>query len=171
MIKKYLETGKIVGTHGVRGAVRIQPWADSGEFLTGFKKFYLDENGEKSLSVLKAQPHGGVVLVSFKNIETIEQAEALRGKVIYIDRADAKLPDGRYFVDDIIGCRAYDADSGREYGTVTDISVTGANDVWHITENGKEYLVPATDEVIAEVEPENGRVVIRPMKGIFDDED
>ena len=48
MIKKYLETGKIVGTHGVRGMVRIQPWADSGEFLTQFKKLYLDENGENS---------------------------------------------------------------------------------------------------------------------------
>ena len=74
MIKKYLETGKIVGTHGVRGMVRIQPWADSGEFLTRFKKLYLDENGENSVTVLKAQPHGGVVIASFKNTETIEQA-------------------------------------------------------------------------------------------------
>lgn len=171
MIKKYLETGKIVGTHGVRGMVRIQPWADSGEFLTRFKKLYLDENGENSVTVLKAQPHGGVVIASFKNTETIEQAEKLRGKTVYIDREDTCLPEGRYFVEDIIGCTAYDADSEKEYGTVTDVSVTGANDVWHITKNNKEYLIPAIGEVIVSAEPENGRVIIRPMKGIFDDED
>ena len=86
-------------------------------------------------------------------------------------REDACLPEGRYFVEDIIGCTAYDADSGEEYGTVTDVSVTGANDVWHITKNNKEYLIPAIDEVIVSAEPENERVIIRPMKGIFDDED
>ena len=155
MIKKYLEAGKIVGTHGVRGMVRIQPWADSGEFLTRFKKLYLDENGESSVTVLKAQPHGGVVIAGFKNTETIEQAEKLRGKTVYIDREDACLPEGRYFVEDIIGCTAYDADSERVYGRVTDVSATGANDVWHITKNNKEYLIPAIDEVIVSPDERN----------------
>ena len=50
MLKKYLETGKIVGTHGVKGMVRVQPWSDSGEFLTNFKYFYLDKNGETKIS-------------------------------------------------------------------------------------------------------------------------
>ena len=51
------------------------------------------------------------------------------------------------------------------------MSVTGANDVWHIKSGEKEYLLPAIDEVIASVDPENERLEIRPMKGIFDDED
>ncbi len=170
MVKRYLETGKIVGTHGVKGMVRVQPWSDSGEFLAKFKYFYLDKDGEIRIKAEAVRPHGNVVLMAIKGVSSIEEAEALRGKVIYIDRKDVKLPEGRYFIDDLIGCTVLDADSGDTLGSLTDVSQTGANDVWHITQNGKEYLVPAIDEVIVSVDTENSSVVIRPMKGIFDDE-
>ena len=171
MLKKYLETGKIVGTHGVKGMVRVQPWSDSGEFLTNFKYFYLDKNGENKIKAEAVRPHGNVVLIAFKGVETIEDAEKLRGRVIYLDRKDIKLPEGRYFIDDLVGCSVTDADTNKHLGTLTDVSATGANDVWHITSEGKEYLVPAIDQVIVSVDVENSAVVIRPLKGIFDDED
>ena len=57
------------------------------------------------------------------------------------------------------------------YGTLTDVSPTGANDVWHITaENGKEYLIPAIPDVVIKTDVENNLILIRPLKGIFDDE-
>ena len=171
MLKKYLETGKIVGTHGVKGMVRVHPWADSGEFLAGFKYFYLDKDGTNRIKAETVRPHGNVVLMAIKGVTSIEEAEALRGKVIYIDRKDAKLSDGRYFIDDLIGCTVTHKDNGEELGTLTDVSQTGANDVWHITKDGKEYLVPAIDEVIVSVDTENSSIVILPMKGIFDDAD
>ena len=171
MIKQYLEIGKIVGTHGIRGMVRVQPWSDSGEFLTNFKRFFLSPDGESELKALKIQPHGGVVLVAFKGVDTVEQAESLRGKTIYIFRDDISLPEGRYFIDDLIGCEVFDADSGEKYGIISEVSQTGANDVWHISSGGREYLLPAIDEVIVSVDPEKERLEIRPMKGIFDDED
>ena len=171
MIKKYLETGKIVGTHGIRGMVRVQAWSDSGEFLTNFKRFFLSPDGENELKALKIQPHGGVVLAAFKGIDTVEQAESLRGKILYISRDDITLPEGRYFIDDLLGCEVFDADSGEKYGEISEVSQTGANDVWHIKAGEKEYLLPAIDEVIVTVDPENERLEIRPMKGIFDDED
>lgn len=171
MIKQYLETGKIVGTHGIRGMVRVQPWSDSSEFLTNFKHFYLSANGEGELNTVKIQPHGGVVLISFKGVDSVERAEALRGKTLYICRDDISLPEGRYFIDDLIGCGVFDADSEKKYGVISEVSQTGANDVWHIRSGEKEYLLPAIDEVIVLVDPENERLEIRPMKGIFDDED
>lgn len=171
MKEKYIETGKIVGTHGVKGMVRVQPWSDSGEFLTNFKTFYLDKNGERSIKATSVKPHGNVVLMALKGVCSIEDAEKLRGSVIYIDRNDVKLPDGRYFITDLLGCTVTDADTNACLGEITDISETGANDVWHIKRDGKEYLVPAIDEVIISVDTEKGAVVIRPMKGIFDDED
>ncbi len=171
MLKKFLETGKIVGTHGVKGIVRVQPWSDSGEFLTGFKRFYLDKDGGEFLSAAKVQPHGNVVLITFKGVDSIEKAEALRNKIIYIDRKDAHLPEGRYFIEDLLGCQVFDADTDVTYGVISDISPTGANDVWHILKGEREYLLPAIDEVLVSVEPENGRITIRPMKGIFEDED
>ena len=169
-MKQYLETGRIVGTHGIRGMVRLQPWCDSPEFLKDFEHFYLD-GGKSRLRALKIQPHGNVVLIAFDGIDSIEKAESLRGKTLYIYRGDVSLPEGRYFVDDLIGCNVTDADTGRELGIISEVSVTGANDVWHIKSGGREYLVPAVDEVIVSVDIENRSAVLRPMKGIFDDED
>ena len=171
MIKKFLETGKIVGTHGVKGMVRVQPWCDSPEFLKQFKHFYTDILGENRIDVTSVQPHGNVVLMAIKGVDSIEKAEALRNKVIYINRKDVKLPKGRYFIDDLVGCTVTDADSGNILGILSEVSSTGANDVWHIKKSGKEYLVPAIDEVIVSVDTENESVIIRPLKGIFDDED
>lgn len=170
MKKEFLEAGKIVGTHGVRGMIRIQPWSDDSAFLTGFKYFYL-EGGKRRITVLKAVSHGNTVLAQIDGVTDISAAEDYRGKIIYIKRDDADLPQGRYFVSEIIGSRVLDADSGLLLGTLTDVSSTGANDVWHITRKDREYLVPAIDDVIVSVDIHNDEITIRPLKGIFDDED
>lgn len=170
-MKQYLETGKIVGTHGVKGAVRVQPWCDSAEFLKQFKNLYADSEGNRKLDVSWVQPHGNIVLMAFSGIDSIEKAEALRNKIIYIDRDDVILPDGRYFIDDLIGCTVTDADSKDVLGILSEVSSTGANDVWHISKNGKEYLVPAIEDVIEKVDTQNKELSIHILKGIFDDED
>lgn len=170
MKKEFLEIGKFVGTHGVRGMVRIQPWSDDGEFLTQFKKFYLD-NGVTKIEMSKITPHGNVVIAAVKGVDSIEEAEKLREKVLYIKRDDAKLPDGRYFISEIIGAQVFDADSDALLGTLADVSPTGANDVWHIKRGETEYLVPAIPDVIVNVDINNDVIKIRPLKGIFDDED
>ena len=171
MKKRYLEVGKIVGTHGVKGMTRVQVWADSPDFLKQFKYLYTSESGENKLTVLKVQPHGNISLVAFKGVDTIEHAESFRNTVIYIDRSDVKLPDGRYFITDLIGITVLDADSGKILGEISDVSRTGANDVWHIKKDGKEYLIPAISDVLVDVDIEAEKAVIRPLKGIFDDED
>jgi len=109
--------------------------------------------------------------VAFKGVESIEHAESFRNTVLYIDRKDVKLPEGRYFITDLIGITVTDAESGAVLGEISDVSQTGANDVWHIKKDGKEYLIPAIDEVIVEVDIDNQTAVIKPLKGIFDDED
>lgn len=170
-MKKFIETGKIVGTHGVKGMVRVQAWCDSPEFLTKFKNFYLDSEGENKLTATTVRPHGNVVLIAFKGVGSIEEAEKLRNRVIYLNRRDVKLDEGRYFIDDLLDSAVTDADSGEDLGILSDVSQTGANDVWHINRGGKEYLVPAIDEVIVSVDIEKKHIVIRPLRGIFDDED
>lgn len=171
MKNRYLEVGKIVGTHGVKGMTRVQVWADSPDFLKQFKYLYTSESGENKLTVLKVQPHGNISLVAFKGVDTIEHAESFRNTVLYIDRKDVKLPEGRYFITDLIGIMVFDADSGEVLGEISDVSQTGANDVWHIKKDGKEYLIPAISDVLVNVDIEAEKAVIRPLKGIFDDED
>ena len=82
----FLEAGKIVGTHGVRGMVRIQHWCDSAEFFCSLKKLYLNENGFEELIVNSSKPHGNVVIAAIKGIDSIETAEAYRNKVLFIRR-------------------------------------------------------------------------------------
>lgn len=167
---KFLQAGKIVGTHGIRGEMRVQPWCDSSEFLAGFKRLFLDENDERELKV-KSRPHGNICLVKAAGIDSIEAAEALRGKTVYIDRADCSLPEGSYFISDIIGCECIDAETSEEYGKITDVSKTGANDIWHVSYNGRECFIPNVSEFVKKVDIENGKVYITPLKGTFDDED
>ena len=173
MIKEFLEIGEIVGTHGVRGEIRVNPWCDSPDFMTKFKTLYFDSNGSCAVQVKAARPHGNIVLLTIRDIDSVEKAQKLRGKVLYMKRSDAKLPEGTYFIAELIGCTVYDADEPQKtYGTLTDVSATGANDVWHITdEKGREYLIPSIPDVVIETDVSQNRVVIRPLKGIFDDED
>ncbi len=171
MIKEYLELGQIVGTHGVRGELRFNPWADSPAFAAKFKTLYTDASGDNCVKVI-SRVHGNVVLMKMDGVDTVEKAAALKNKILYMKRSDAKLPEGTWFVQELIGCHVFDADSNMEYGVLTDVSETGANDVWHITGNdGKEYLLPAIKQVIMETDVAADRIRIRPMKGIFDDAD
>ena len=171
MKKQYLDSGKIVGTHGIKGEVRIEPWCDSPEFLCAFKKLYLDEKGQTFIEV-KSRPHKNITLAKIKGVDTIEAAEKLRGKIIYINRDDITLDEGVNFVQDLIGIEVKDAENGTVYGKLTDVIRTGANDVYEITDsNNKKYLAPVIDEVVEEIDVDGGFVLIRPMKGIFDDED
>lgn len=170
MKKQFLESGKIVGTHGIRGEVRIDPWCDSPEFLAAFKKLYLDSSGETSIEV-SSRPHKNITLCKIKGVDSIEEAEKLRGKIVYINRDDIRLDEGVHFVQDLIGLEVRDRDTGEVYGVISDVLRTGANDVYEIKKDGKTYLAPVIDEVVTEVNIDGGYVLLRPMKGIFDDED
>lgn len=171
MLKKYLEVGEIVGTHGVRGEVRINPWCDTPEFLKKLKTLYFDKDGEKSVKVMSSRVHRNIVLAVFDGVSSVEDAAKLRGKVVFMDRNDAHIDKNSYFIQDLIGCKVVDADDGRVYGEISDVSQTGANDVWHIMSGEREYLIPAIPDVVISVEAENETVKIRPLRGIFDDED
>ena len=173
MRREYLEVGKIVSTHGIRGEVRVDPWCDGPAFLKQFKTLYYDKNGEKAVAVASCRPHGNIAILKLKGVDTVEAAAALRNKVLYMARADASLPENHYFIQDLIGCRVFDADeTDRQYGVLTDVSTTGANDVWHVTDDGgREYLLPAIPPVVIDADIDNERILIRPLKGIFDDAD
>ena len=172
MIKDYLELGQVVGTHGVRGEMRINPWCDSPDFAKGFKMVYLDSKGLTPVKVTACRPHGNIILMKLENVTTVEEAQKMRNKIIYIKRSDASLPEGTWFIEELIGCEVFDADSSRRYGVISDISPTGANDVWHIVDDeNNEYLIPSIKEVVIEVNVMDNFVKIRPMKGIFDNAD
>ncbi len=172
MEKPFLEAGQCVGTHGVRGEVKICPWCDSPDFLRSFTTLYLDDAGKAALKVQRLRVHKNMVLGLFDGIDTVEKAQALRGRTVYISRAEADLPEGQWFVQDLLGCKVKDVDSGAEYGTLTEvIPGAGANDVWAVKRaNGETVLVPAIPSVVLETDVAAGVVRIRPLRGLFDGE-
>ena len=170
MIKEYLEIGKITSTHGIKGEVRVQPWCDSPEFMKKFKTLYFDKKGEKPVSV-SCRPNGNMVIMKMQGVDTVEEASKYREKILYMKRSDAKLPKGTWFIQELIDCKVVDADDENiSYGILSDVSETGANDVWHITKDGKEYLIPAIPSVVISTDIVEGIIKIRPLKGIFDNE-
>lgn len=171
MKKTYLKIGKIVGSHGVKGMVRVECWCDSPEFLCKFKRLFTSEIMSRELTVEKSSPHKNIALVKIKGIDTIDEAEKMRGQILYIFRDDAKLAKGQYFIDEIIGCAVFDAETNELYGDITDVSPTGANDIWHIKNDGKEYLFPSVPHFVDNVDIDGEKIYINPPKGIFDDED
>lgn len=169
-MEQFLEIGKIVGTHALKGELRVDPWCDSPQFFCKFKELYLSKGATK-LSV-KSRPHKNIAIVKVKGVDSIEEADQLRGKILYMNRSDANLAEGEYFIQDLMGMEVLDVDNGTKYGTLTDVFKTGANDVYQITDdNKKDYLIPVIDDVVISVNLEENKVLIRPLKGIFDDED
>ena len=168
---KFLEAGQIVGTHGVRGEVRVQPWCDSPQQFATFKTLYWDKEGKQPVKV-KARPHKNIALALLDGVDTVEAAQVLRGKMLYVDRKDIKLPKGHYLVQDLIGITVVDADDdSKVYGTLTDVSQTGANAVYHMqTENGV-VLIPAIPDVVVEIDLTQDVLRLRPMKGLLDDDE
>lgn len=168
--EKYLECGKIINTHGVRGALKIEAWCDSPEVLCSVKKLYYKRKEEfTELTVVKASVHKGCALVYFYGIDSIEAASLLKNRVVYADREDIPLADDRVFVADIIGLDVFDERDGRKLGVLTDYFESPASDIFVVTtDEGKEVMVPAVDEFIGHIDEDDG-VYLLPIPGMFDD--
>ncbi len=160
-----LKAGKIVNTHSLRGEVRIFPYCDDADFLCEFDTLYI--NGEPK-DVVSARVHKGQALIKFDGITDINMAEALVGSIVFIDKDDIELEEGRYFIEDLKGCEVFDIDSGESYGKVTNVIQTGANDVFEVTSEQKTVLVPKIDDVVKEIDIDKKRIVIKALKGLFE---
>ncbi|MBR5540626.1 MAG: 16S rRNA processing protein RimM [Clostridia bacterium] len=166
----FLEAGKIVGTHGVRGEVRVRPECDSPAMFCTLRTVYFDDAGKRAVR-MKARVHKNIALAKLDGVDTVEAAAALRGTLLYLNRRDVKLEHGRYFICDLIGAQVIDHETGSVYGECTDVTHTGSNDVYHMkTPSGKEILIPAIPDVIREIDVEHEIIRIFPMLGLFDDE-
>ena len=125
--------------------------------------------GSRDAGLDSSREHKGRVLLKLQGVDTVEQGDALRGKVLYLDRDDVELPEGRYFLQDLIGLKAVDGNTGREYGVLQEVLPTGANDVYRIVDGaGREFLFPAVKHMIQGVDLEKGIIALLPIPGIFD---
>ena len=161
MKEKYIEAGEIVNTHGVRGEVKIMPWTDTPEFLLGIRTLYIDG---APVRVLAARVHKGAVLASLEGVEDVNAAMRLKGRRVSIDRGDAHLPAGRFFIQDIIGARVV-TESGEEIGTLREVIDAPAGMIY-VVRGDTEHLIPAVDEFILRTDADSGLITVRLIEGM-----
>lgn len=169
-MREYLEAGKIVSTHGVRGEMKMEVWGDDVSQIKKCGKVYFSAQGGASRKVLGIRPQGRMGLLTLEGVEDMDAARAMAGRVVYIARADLKLPKGHYFLQDLIGCRVEDAETGRVYGVVEDVTHPGAQDLYHVKDStGKICYMPGVPAFVKQRLPEEGRILVTPIPGIFDE--
>lgn len=168
MKKTYIECGKIIGAHGVRGIVKVEPWCDSPKILSMQKRIFLAEkDGYKETAVETASVANNTVLMKLTSIADREAAQAMKGATLYLHRDDIPVKEGALLLADIIGLPAIDFDTGRTLGTVKDITESVASGLYVIeTEDGDEVLIPDVKEFIKEIKEDTG-VYIRTIPGFF----
>ena len=165
MPEQYLEVGKVTNTHGIMGEVKVQPWADSPEFLCQFDTLYVD-SAHWPIKVERARVHKNMVIMKLEGVTDVPGALAMRNAILYIDRKDANLPEGSFFIADLMGLEARDAQSGQVLGKIADVLNLPASNVYVIKGGEREIMVPAVPQFIAETNIEEGFVRINMMEGL-----
>ena len=165
---QYLEIGQIVNTFGIKGMVKIVPFTDNIERFDELKKVYIvNKKSRKEYEVEEVKYHKNMVLMKFKGIEKVEDAENLRNCYLEIDRKDAKqLEEDTYYIVDLIGLDVY-TDEGKNLGKLDDVFNTGSNDIYVVKDElGKQILLPAIKEVIKNVDLENKKITVHLLEGL-----
>ena len=163
----YIPVGHIVNAHGIRGEVRVQPEGQDPAFLTRFKTFYLDGS---PVTPTANHVHKSLVLMKFPGVDDMNAALALKGKDLYIRRADAKLPEGAYFDAELLGMNVYDAATGEALGEIVQVDPYPAHKVYTV-KGAREYLIPAVPEVfIKSVDLDDNRMEVHVWEGMASDE-
>ena len=169
MKKEYLECGKIVCQHGVRGAVKVESWCDAPSVLTSLPVRYLESKsgGFSPLTPENASVYKGMVLFSFKELTTADAAIALRGRVVFARREDLPLSPDRVLLQDLYGLPVTDANNGTVYGTLREIRESPAAGLLVIDTGRGEVLLPDVPAFVQRKDPETG-IFVTPIPGFFD---
>ncbi len=152
-LNKYLLCARVVGTHGVRGVVRLENHTDSPKVLAGLKTVYLKKGNEYlPLKVEKASVQKEAVLSKIEGLDTLEDAITWKGRELYADRADFNLEDGGFFVADIIGLDVLDFETGEKIGFVKEVLTGRIQDIFVIQDvRGGSFMLPRVDEFVKSV--------------------
>ena len=169
-MQNYLPACKIVSTHGVRGEMKALPLCDGAAFLAKFKRLFTSADGAGETRVLGVRAQGNVILLRLDGVTDMDAARAQVGRTYYLAKADAKLPRGRYFIDDLLGCDVVDADTDRVYGQLTNVDRPAAQDIYTVTDGtGEEHMLPAVPEFVKKIDIDARKIFVTPIEGMFTD--
>ncbi len=167
--------GKVVAPVGIKGEVKVYSYSDDSSRFSRLQEVFL-EGFDEAFDVEKSRPSGTTAVVKLKGIENRNQAEGLRGKAVMISEEDLEeLPEGTYYVRDLVGLKVINLDTEEVVGTLTEVIQNTAQDVYRIKLDEETYgqgkpdaLVPAVKEFIKEVDLKKGIIRIRFIEGMIE---
>lgn len=163
-MNRFLEIGKIVGTHGLKGDLKFDFWCnDLGDFSN--VKLLFDKS-RSEYKFLKIRQHGNIALLNLEGIDSIEKAEKLKGQILLVRKDELPaLPEGKYYLDDLLGFEGY-LSTGQSIGKLTDF-IDSAGRLIYVFSGEKEVLIPNIPEFIEVIEFENKRMIINNIEGLI----
>ena len=162
--------GKVLRPHGLAGLLRIRFYGRSERSFPRAGTVFLDlDSGERhACRVTSVRAHKNILLMKLEGVDTCDQAERYRGARLLIGKdALTREDEDEYFWHELLGLKVF-LDTGEYLGILSQIVPTGSNDIYVVKEGDKERLIPATVEVIREIDPDAGKMVISPMEGLLD---
>ena len=159
---QYLQAGEVVTTHGIRGEMKVLPWSDGPEFLTEFVRVRIDN---RDYAVESCRIQKTCNLLKVKGVDSMEQAQAMRGKIVEIYRDD--VPEGLLFASELIGMQVV---AGEEIvGQITDVLDYPGNKVY-VVEGEYTYMIPAVREFVLSTDLDANRMQVKLIEGMRTDE-
>jgi 16S rRNA processing protein RimM len=162
--------GKIVATHGIKGQLRIAVYSGEFETILSLSSLMLKgpDGGLETLEVATSAVHGKKLLVALKGYGSINQVLHLVGREIYSTRDQMpELSEGEFYWCDLLGLKVM-TDGGELLGILADIIATGSNDVYVVKDDGREYLIPALEDVVLDIDLNKGIMMVSPPEGLLD---
>ena len=168
MEQKYLECARVAGTHGVRGALRLASLCDSPEVLASLPKmFKKTKDGFVKLTVAHSFVHKSFAVVTFEEIPSLDEAIVMKNALLYAERDDIPREDGAFFVCDLIGLEIRDEDTGELYGTLKEIISPAGRDVYVVSGENGEFMIPCVPEFVIRIAPDEGKITVRLIEGMI----
>jgi len=164
----FLEIGKIINTHGLKGEVKITVWMDCPEDFEALSFVLTKKQAkEEKLNIEGIKYQKNNIIVKFKEIPSIEVAETYKNSVLFVPKSELPpLPDGVYYIADLLGSTVFE-ENDEEIGVLTDVFNTGSNDVYDIKREGKRnLLVPIIDGVLKSVDTDAKKIIIHIPEGL-----
>ena len=168
MKQPYLEAGKIINIHGFKGAVKLESWCDSPEVLAGLERLWIRTSESYTPKrVLHASVFKQFVIAQLEGVNGEEEANRMRGTVVYAAREELPVPDGGCFIADLIGLPVKHADTGEVLGTLTQVDPRAHGDLYTVKTPYGDRLLPAVEQFVTRIDTDDA-VYVRPIPGLLD---
>jgi len=165
----FVVMGKLRKPHGVRGEMVMTVLTEFPELLNNGQNVYLGEEFQE-MTIRSVRPHRDDLLIAFEEISDRDEVGYYRNTMLFMKEGEfPELPEDEYYLHDLVGMEVV-TDTGQSLGELKEILVTGANDVYLVQKDqGREILIPAIEEVVLDIDFDQGMILIRPLPGLLED--